>query len=89
MNNRPEQVRLSVQLDHALARLSRQDRVIEQLEKAATEQEVIGQATGILMERYTITTEQAGRFLARASADAGTALTQIAAQSVQGDKITL
>jgi GAF domain-containing protein len=54
----------------------------QQLTEALSTRKVIGQAVGIVMERYRLTEQQAFTFLTHASHDSGTKLRLIAAQLV-------
>jgi AmiR/NasT family two-component response regulator len=53
-------------------------RTVEQLTEALTTRRTIGQAMGIVMERYTIDDEQAFRFLTRLSQTTNTKLRLVA-----------
>jgi AmiR/NasT family two-component response regulator len=55
----------------------------EELNTALAARKTIGQATGILMERYGITQDQAFGFLRRESSTTNTKLRDIAAEIVQ------
>jgi transcriptional regulator with GAF, ATPase, and Fis domain len=51
---------------------------LEHLTRAAAARDIIGQAKGILMERYKLTADQAFAVLARASQDTNTKLVEVA-----------
>jgi AmiR/NasT family two-component response regulator len=55
----------------------------EQFKKALTSRDVIGQAKGMLMERYSVSAIQAFDLLRKLSQDANTPLIQIAADLVE------
>lgn len=55
------------------------------LESALSTRDMIGQAQGIVMERYQLDAEQAMQFLRRISQDSHAKIRQIAAQLVNGD----
>jgi AmiR/NasT family two-component response regulator len=58
-------------------------RKVEQLEEALESRTVIGQALGMLMERYGITKDEAFAFLARCSQHENRKLHDIATQLVE------
>jgi AmiR/NasT family two-component response regulator len=59
-------------------------RTVEQLTEALATRRTIGQAMGIVMERYTIDDEQAFRFLTRLSQTTNTNLRLVAEDLVRG-----
>lgn len=59
-------------------------RTVEQLTEALATRRTIGQAMGIVMERYTIDDEQAFRFLTRLSQSTNTKLRLVAEDLVRG-----
>lgn len=66
-----------------------QESKINRLEQTMAEREIIGQATGILMERYNITVSQAAGFLTRASQASGLPLSTVALDVVETGEISL
>lgn len=54
----------------------------EQIRAALTNRDIIGQAKGMLMERYTLSSDEAFRLLARLSQDSNTKLADVALQVV-------
>ena len=56
----------------------------ENLEKAITSRQMVGQAVGIIMERYNLNENRAFDFLVRASQTSNTKLHTIAADVVTG-----
>lgn len=58
-------------------------RRVSQLDTALESRTVIGQAVGILMERYQVDRDQAFRFLTRLSQNSNTKLREVAAELVQ------
>lgn len=54
----------------------------EQIRAALTNRDIIGQAKGMLMERYTLNSDEAFRLLARLSQDSNTKLADVALQVV-------
>lgn len=69
-------------IGHAVHELERRGN----LEKALTTREMIGQAQGILMERYHLTSAQAMQYLRRMSQDSQEKIRRIADQLVAGDE---
>jgi hypothetical protein len=69
-------------IGHAVRELERRGN----LEKALTTREMIGQAQGILMERYHLTSAQAMEYLRRMSQDSQEKIRRIADQLVAGDE---
>ena len=68
----------AIHASHALGRRLAE----QQLTAALSTRKIIGQAVGIVMERYRLSEQQAFTFLVRASHDTGTRLRLIAAQLV-------
>ena len=57
---------------------------VEQLGKAMTSRQTVGQATGIIMERYQLSESRAFSFLVRTSRSSNVKLSVVAAEIVQG-----
>lgn len=55
----------------------------EQIRSALTNRDIIGQAKGMLMERYSLSADDAFQLLARLSQDSNTKLADVAAQVVE------
>jgi GAF domain-containing protein len=80
----PEETRLAAELFAAHAALAlRRARTEEQLNSAIATRKVIGQAIGILMERYQLTEERAFAFLTRASTTSNIKLRNVAQELVE------
>ncbi|MBT0567510.1 GAF and ANTAR domain-containing protein [Williamsia sp. CHRR-6] len=58
-------------------------RETEQIRAALTNRDIIGQAKGMLMERYSLSADEAFRLLARLSQDTNTKLVDVALQVVE------
>jgi hypothetical protein len=58
-------------------------REVEQLNHAVTSRQLVGQAVGILMERYDLTDDRAFAFLARVSQDRNVKLRAIAQEVIE------
>ncbi len=66
-------------LEQVLAQLQAVTDRVEQLTQAVESRDVIGQAKGILMERYQLTADQAFTLLVAASSQSNTKLVSVAA----------
>ncbi|GAB3261168.1 ANTAR domain-containing protein [Arthrobacter pigmenti] len=78
---------LQMRLDAALA--AAQARKIDQLCGSMSHRELIGQAAGILIERYNLSPEQACSFLIRASQDTNMKLSTVADRLVRTGEFNL
>lgn len=78
---------LRMRLDAALA--AAQARKIDQLHGTMSHRELIGQAAGILIERYKLSPELACSFLVRASQDTNMDLSDVADELVRTGEFNL